>query len=48
MTSRPGERTLRARGTGEAKVSFAELFFDLVYFFAVTQRSHKLLGDMTL
>jgi low temperature requirement protein LtrA len=41
-------RVLRSRGTHEAKVSFAELFFDLVYVFAVTQLSHKLLADLTL
>ena len=41
-------RLLRARDGHEAKVSFAELFFDLVYVFAVTQLSHHLLHDLTL
>ena len=40
---------LRERRAGhEAKVSNAELFFDLVYVFAVTQLSHHLLGHLTL
>lgn len=33
---------------GHAKVSFAELFFDLVFVFAVTQLSHRLIGHFTL
>lgn len=32
---------------GQAKVSFAELFFDLVFVFAVTQLSHRLTGQFT-
>ncbi len=32
---------------GHAKVSFAELFFDLVFVFAVTQLSHRLIADMS-
>src|SRR4029079_10189680 len=40
---------LRTRKTGEhAKVTFVELFFDLVFVFAVTQLSHFLLGDLTV
>jgi low temperature requirement protein LtrA len=39
---------LRVRTAEGAKVSFVELFFDLVYVFAVTQISHYLLHDLTL
>ena len=38
---------LRRREGGEAKVTYEELFFDLVYVFAVTQLSHYLLGHLT-
>ncbi|AIY41828.1 putative transmembrane protein [Collimonas arenae] len=38
---------LRARDGHEAKVLSAELFFDLVYVFAVTQLSHHLLENLT-
>jgi low temperature requirement protein LtrA len=39
---------LRKRVAGEqAKVDFAELFFDLVFVFAVTQVSHALLNHLT-
>jgi len=38
---------LRARDGREAKVLSAELFFDLVYVFAVTQLSHHLLENLT-
>lgn len=38
---------LRVRDGHEARVSNAELFFDLVYVFAVTQLSHHLLGSLT-
>ena len=38
---------LRHRDGHHARVSFAELFFDLVYVFAVTQLSHALLHDLT-
>ncbi|WP_341677006.1 low temperature requirement protein A [Niveibacterium sp. SC-1] len=37
---------LRVRTGEEARVSFAELFFDLVYVFAVTQLSHLLLAHL--
>jgi low temperature requirement protein LtrA len=33
---------------GHAKVSFTELFFDLVFVFAVTQLSHRLIGHFSL
>jgi low temperature requirement protein LtrA len=40
---------LRKRGgEEEAKVEFVELFFDLVFVFAVTQISHSLLENLTL
>ncbi len=40
---------LRARGSSEdGRVTFVELFFDLVFVFAVTQLSHGLLHDLTL
>jgi low temperature requirement protein LtrA len=39
--------TLRDRDRQETKVSAAELFFDLVYVFAVTQISHHLLHHLT-
>ncbi len=38
---------LRNHGGGHASVSFLELFFDLVFVFAVTQVSHFLLADLT-
>ena len=36
-------RTLRQRDGATARVTYEEIFFDLVYAFAVTQLSHKLL-----
>ena len=40
---------LRRRGGHEgAKVEMVELFFDLVFVFAVTQLSHTLLKNLTL
>ena len=36
---------MRARGVGEQRATFFELFFDLVFVFAVTQLSHHLLAD---
>src|SRR6187402_3429816 len=33
---------------GHHRVTFVELFFDLVFVFAVTQLSHRLLGSLTL
>ena len=38
---------LRRRDGHHARVTFEELFFDLVYVFAVTQLSHELLHDLT-
>ena len=32
---------------GEQRATFFELFFDLVYVFAVTQLSHHLVADLT-
>ena len=37
----------RAHGE-EARVEYVELFFDLVFVFAVTQLSHSLLAHLTL
>jgi low temperature requirement protein LtrA len=45
-----GERAatlLRAGGEGDQRVTYVELFFDLVYVFAVTQLSHLLLEDLS-
>jgi low temperature requirement protein LtrA len=39
---------LRARVGGEERVTPLELFFDLVYVFAVTQLSHRLLDHLTV
>ncbi len=39
---------LRHRDGHHAKVTYEELFFDLVYVFAVTQLSHELLHDLSL
>ena len=42
-------RHLRPRGHGvEQPITTVELFFDLVYVFAVTQLSHMILGDLTV
>ena len=38
---------IRARGESEQRATFFELFFDLVYVFAVTQLSHHLVEDLT-
>src|SRR5262245_37109123 len=35
------------RGEGERRATQFELFFDLVYVFAITQLSHHLLADLT-
>src|SRR5580658_10489419 len=42
-----GPRLLRDR-SGAQRVTNIELFFDLVYVFAVTQLSHHLLGEPTI
>src|SRR5918999_3113390 len=39
---------LRTRDSGEQRVTPLELFFDLVYVFAVTQLSHLLLDHLTV
>ncbi|MDZ7885025.1 MAG: low temperature requirement protein A [Mycobacterium sp.] len=46
MMARRGSDTLRDRGE-RAEVSVVELFFDLVYVFAVIQLSHALLQDLS-
>jgi low temperature requirement protein LtrA len=38
---------IRTRAEGEQRATFFELFFDLVYVFAVTQLSHHLLDDIS-
>jgi low temperature requirement protein LtrA len=43
----PELRIIRARGEGEQRATFFELFFDLVYVFAVTQLSHHLLTELS-
>ena len=37
---------LRTRNRGAQRVMSLVLFFDLVYVFAVTQLSHRLLGEL--
>ena len=39
---------LRTRDGGEQRATPLELFFDLVYVFAITQLSHLLLDDLTV
>jgi low temperature requirement protein LtrA len=43
----PDLTIIRARGEGEQRATPFELFFDLVYVFAVTQLSHYLLADIS-
>lgn len=45
--SMSGHPLLRHRDGHHARVTFEELFFDLVYVFAVTQLSHELLHNLT-
>src|SRR5262245_45462912 len=45
-SSRFGAGLMRVRGEGHQRVTFMELFFDLVYVFAVTQLSHRLLEHL--
>jgi low temperature requirement protein LtrA len=48
-TATASVRHLRPRGTGETQqTTTVELFFDLVYVFAVTQLSHQILGDLSI
>lgn len=42
-----GPSLLRNHGGGHAPVSYLELFFDLVYVFAITQLSHSVLHHMS-
>ena len=44
--TRPWQGLLRERGPGKARVLPIELFFDLVYVFAITQLSHLLLTHL--
>ena len=45
----PSRSLLRGRGSHDSgKVGMVELFFDLVFVFAVTQLSHSLLAHLTL
>jgi low temperature requirement protein LtrA len=46
-TIEPSARHLRVRGTGEQSTTVLELFFDLVYVFAVTQLSHVLIHHLS-
>jgi low temperature requirement protein LtrA len=47
-TPLPARSLLRRRGAADAgRVEMVELFFDLVFVFAVTQLSHGLLADLT-
>ncbi|ADP83590.1 low temperature requirement A [Pseudofrankia inefficax] len=43
----PNIPLIRSRAAGEQRATFFELFFDLVYVFAVTQLSHYLLADLS-
>ncbi len=47
FTAAPACRWLRTRDGHHARVTYEELFFDLVYVFAVTQVSHELLHHLT-
>jgi low temperature requirement protein LtrA len=48
-TAAPSLRHLRPRGSGEAQqTTTVELFFDLVYVFAVTQLSHQIVGNLSV
>jgi low temperature requirement protein LtrA len=48
MTNQTATGLLRDRTGGHARVGFVELFFDLVFVFAVTQLSHTLMAHPTL
>ncbi|HEX6390985.1 MAG TPA: low temperature requirement protein A [Solirubrobacteraceae bacterium] len=49
MTAPAPTRHLRPRGNGDAQpTTTVELFFDLVYVFAITQLSHQILEDLTV
>ncbi|MGO4611624.1 low temperature requirement protein A, partial [Variovorax sp. 2RAF20] len=44
MSKTRGGGLLRIREGGHARVTYVELFFDLVFVFAITQLSHGLIG----
>lgn len=49
ITAPPKRSLLRRRGTADAgRVEMVELFFDLVFVFAITQLSHGLLADLSV
>jgi low temperature requirement protein LtrA len=48
VTARETPHDLVRHTPGAARVTNVELFFDLVYVFAVTQLSHHLLSDPTI
>lgn len=48
MTNALPRNLMRVRGEETERVTNVELFFDLVYVFAVTQLSHYLLSHLTL
>ena len=48
MTEAAPRNLMRVRGEGTGRVTNLELFFDLVYVFAVTQLSHYLLRHLTV
>ena len=48
MTSEPRACCATRGGHEHSRVTFVELFFDLVFVFAVTQLSHSLLEHLTL
>ncbi len=43
----PVLRLFRSRAPGADRVAFIELFFDLVFVFAVTQLSHHVIEHLT-
>jgi low temperature requirement protein LtrA len=47
MTFGARDNLLRLRGHENGRVTFVELFFDLVFVFAITQLSHALLAHLT-
>ena len=47
MHGLPREALLREAGTGRSRVGEVELFYDLVFVFAITQLSHGLLEHRT-
>lgn len=47
VVSESSRRLLRIRSEGETRVTPFELFFDLVFVFAITQLSHRLLEHLT-